>query len=156
MLARKLAVVSLVGLSLLVLTGCLGPSPWSRTGNQGGSTPISLGAKLLAVQQGSGSLQDLNPDDFQLMADLAGQFTGLDIPEVSDALADAAVQVIAANNLNSFDDLMNLENTNPEDIVIPEGVADVVMDEVEQLFGDLGDPADILDGINARYGPVEF
>lgn len=154
MLARKLTVVALLGsFGLAALTGCFfGPMPWSETGNQGGSTPASLGLKLLGITQGTTPITALNPDDLQLMAQLAEDFTGQDLPHVSDQLADAAVQIISANDLQTFQDLIALADTELEDIVIPEGVEEVVLAEVQQLFGDIGDPT-VVNGIAGRYAP---
>lgn len=153
MQARKPLALTAIGLAtLLVLTGCFSAAPPTRTGNQGGSTPISLGAKLLGIQQGTTDLTALNPDDLQLMADLTADITGLPIPEVSDELAWAAVEIIQANDLRTFDDLAALADVNPEDIILPEGVADVLVEEVRELFGDIADPS-VVDEIVARHAP---
>lgn len=154
MFARKLLVVTALGsITLLAVAGCfMGPTPASRTGNQGGSTPVSLGVKLLNIQQGTAGLTSLNPDDLQLMADLAEDISGIEIPDVSDELAAAAVAIIEANNLNSFEDLAALEGTDPEDIIIPEDVQEVLIEEVQALLGDIGDP-NLADGIIARHAP---
>lgn len=154
MLARKLSVVCLTGVVCLgTLAGCFAPAPWSATGNQGGSTPVSLGMKLLDVTQGTGTLQALNPDDLQLMAQLAGDITGVAIPEVSDELADAAIQVMNANNLQTFEDLADLRYADPEDIIIPDEVRDVLISEIQELFGDLSMP-DLAEGIVGRHAPT--
>lgn len=154
MLARKPVILtSLTVFALVSLLGCFTPAADSITNNQGGSTPISLGIKLVDISQGTATLTDLNPDDLQLMAQLAEEISGVDLPDVSDELAAAAVALIAANNLETFDDLANLKDMDPADVVIPDGVEEVLLEEIEALFGDIGDP-NILHGIMSRTVPT--
>ncbi len=148
MLARKPLVLSLGGaVGLLLLTGCFqSQSDIIGEEYQGGSNPISLGLKLSNIAAGSAELTTLNPDDLQLMSDLAADFTGQPIPTVSDELAAAAVELIAANNIRTFDDLANIQDMNVNDIVIPEGVAETVISEVQDLFGDINND-DFIDQV---------
>lgn len=153
MQARKpLALAAAATAALLTLAGCFTAAPDTRTGNQGGSTPLSLGAKLLGIQQGTADLTDLNPDDLQLMADLTADITGLPIPEVSDELAWAATEIIKANDLRTFDDLAALSSIDPEDVVIPDGVERILIQEVQALFGNIAEPT-VVDEIVARHAP---
>ncbi len=153
MRARTLIVPVATAATLLILSGCFGPTPFDRTGNQGGSTPVSLGLKLLDVQTGQGTLQELNPDDIQLMADLAEEIIGQELPAVSDELAAAADQLIELNNINTFEDIAALANASPEDIVIPPDIADTLIAEAQELFGDINDPS-VIDEIVARHAPT--
>ena len=148
MRARKLVVVCLCGAVMLTLCGC-GPLPWSRTGNQGGSTITTLAPKVIGIAQNTTSFQALNPDDFQLMTDLVGQYTGGNIPAVSDDLAQATVDLIAANGVDDFDDLAELARQladDPDSLVIPDTVTDEVLAEFANLALELSgiNPDDIV------------
>ncbi len=147
MQTRKLIVICVCGAVMLTLCGC-GPLPWSRTGNQGGSTVVTLAPKLIGIAQGTTSFQALNPDDIQVMTDIAGGFAGVNIPSVSDDLAQATVDLAAANNVNDFDDLAALATqvaADPGSLVIPDTVTAEVLAEVAALMEALAavDPNDI-------------
>ena len=140
MLARKLVVSFMIGsVGFLSLSGCLQPSA-GPTQNQGGSDPVRLGIKLANITAGTQDLSVLNPDDLQVMVDLAADFSGEDLPELSDALAGAAIDLMNANNIETFEDLANIATMDPESIVIPEGVDEIILAEIQALFGDINDP----------------
>ena len=122
--ARRMSLVVTCGLCLLVLVGC--SMPWDRLGNQGGSTPLTLLPKLAAGQVGQ-----LNPDDIQLMTDTVRDVTGAPISAVSDELAQAVVDTIKANHINTAQDLEKFGQkvaADPNSLVIP---ASVVGSEAE-------------------------
>jgi len=123
MFSKKLAIVSMFGAAMLLsLGGC--PMPWDRTGNQGGSTPLQATTKVL-----SNNLGALNPDDVQVLADLATQFTGADIPPVTDDQAAAAVTFMQANDIDTFEDIEQTirdAEEDPDSIVIPDEVLEVL------------------------------
>jgi hypothetical protein len=119
---RKSAVVALLTVTALALTGCLGMS--GRTGNQGGSNILQATAKLAAD-----NLSGLNPDDIQVLADLAMDFANIDIPEVTDEQAAAVVSFLEANNVTTIASLQALiqqAEEDPESIVIPDDVRAVI------------------------------
>ncbi len=132
--ARKMSVLVTCGMCLLVLAGCFA-LPWTRTGNQGGSTPISLLAKLA-----SGNIGGLNADDIQVMTDVVRDVANAPFAEVSDDLAAAIVETIAANGIRTLDDLQALDGKDPNDIVIPDSVLENE-DEIREIIASLASPA---------------
>lgn len=124
MSARKLIVVAACGYAgLLMLTGCLSV-PWERTGNQGGSSVVQATTKFLG-----NNLGDLNPDDIQVLADLATSIVGADIPAVTDEQAAAVVSFLDANSIGTVQDLQDIvrqAEQDPNSIVIPDNVRQVI------------------------------
>lgn len=134
MRAQKLIVASLLGcLAFLVLSGCFPPPVAdTRTGNQGGSSAIQAGAKL-----GANHLDWFNPDDVQVLADLATEASGAQLPEVTDEQAAAFVTFIADNNIVTIEHVQALveqAQSDPDSIVI----SDEVQAVLEAMAGDLG------------------
>ncbi len=135
---------SLVGSTVLaagLLTGgCIGPSTDPRIGEfQGGSSPIQALSKLLSNRLGA-----LNPDDIQMIVALAEEFSGQNLPEVSDSLADAVVKVMRANGVTTFERLEELVRAamdDPSVIVLPPGVEGVLREEIHTIFESIVDPA---------------
>lgn len=123
MFARKLAVVTLLGsVTLLLFTGCFATD--ERTQNQGGSDPIQATTKLLSDQLGT-----MNPDDVQVLADLTTQIGGTALPQVTDVQAQAVIDFMKANNINTIEDVqkkIDQAQTNPNSIVIPDDVKTVL------------------------------
>lgn len=111
------------GLTLTCSTGCFS-LPWERTGNQGGSSPAQAIAKIL-----SNNIGGLNPDDIQVLADLATQFSGADLPQVTDEQGQAVVDFIAANGITTLQSIQTLiarARENPDSVVIPDSVREVI------------------------------
>ncbi len=113
----RMKLVSILGIATLaLLTGCVAPD--ERTSNQGGSSPTQAMAKLA-----SDRIDTLNPDDIQVLADLATQQAGVDIPEVTDDQAAAVVDFLAENGIATTEDLVALIHAveeDPDSIVIPD------------------------------------
>lgn len=130
---RRMSVLVTCGLCLLPLTGCFA-LPWTRTGNQGGSTPISLLGKLA-----SGRIGDMNQDDVQVMTDVVRDVANAPFDAVSDDLAAAIVETIDANGIDTLDDLQALEGKDPEDIVIPDSVLENE-EEIREIIATLASP----------------
>ncbi len=149
--ARKMSVLVTCGMCLLVLAGCFA-LPWTRTGNQGGSTPISLLAKLAA-----GNIGDLNPDDVQVMTDVVRDVANAPISEVSDDLAAAIVETIEANGIQTLQDLEALAGQDPNDIVIPDSVLENEA-EIREIIAELASPEtqqalqQELQGLGQQFG----
>ncbi len=123
MCARKFIVVCAVGaISLMLLGGCL-PQQDTRTSNQGGSNIIQASTRFANDQ-----LDKLNPDDIQVLSDLAAQTSGLDIPEVTDEQAAAVIKFLDDNHVATQADLANLD---PNTVII----SDEVMAVFEALAG---------------------
>ena len=120
MFTRKLLVLSVLGsCTLLLLAGC--PSFDERTNNQGGSNQVQAATKLLSNQLGS-----LNPDDVQVLADIATQASGAtNVPQVTDEQAAAVVSFLAANNIQTIEDVQRLID-NPQGVVVPPDVQSVL------------------------------
>jgi hypothetical protein len=127
-IARKLAVAGLAAL-VLALTGCMS-TPDSRTTNQGGSTVIQAVSKVAGDNLGA-----MNPDDVQVLTDLAIQLSGAPFPAVTDEQAAAVTSFMAANGITdraSIEALIELAKADPTAVVIPPDVQAVL----EQLAAD--------------------
>ncbi len=147
MCGRKLLLLSVVVSVGLLVSGCFFTMPWERTGNQGGSTLLSLGAKILGIAGGTGSFQDLNPDDLQLLVDTLNDAGVTNIPAVSDNVAQAGVDVLAANNIGTIEDIdrvVQAAEQDPDSLVIPDSVNEALVAEVEALIEGLAE-ADFSD-----------
>lgn len=115
MLVRKSIVTSCAFLGLAALTGC--PSADSRTSNQGGGSLISAGAKVAGS-----NMTDLTADEIQILGDvIASRSTRFAGVEITDEQADAAVDFLDANNLDSVSEIKALVD-NPGNITIPDSV----------------------------------
>lgn len=119
MLARKsllLAVVATLGLTQLA--GCPVGDP--RTGNQGGGSVISAALKLA-----NGTLTSLTPDEIQLVTDLVSDLNpDIDVV-INDDQAEAAVDFLVANNVNSIEDIQALiaqAENDPNSLTIPASI----------------------------------
>jgi hypothetical protein len=91
-----------------------------RTCNQGCSNPVQAATKLAGS-----NLAALNPDDVQVLADLATQISGAPFPAVTDDQAAAVISFLKANNVNTVEDLQALieqAQANPDILVIPDDV----------------------------------
>jgi exosome complex RNA-binding protein Csl4 len=128
-MTRKLVVMcTLGGLGLVLLGGCFFPSP--GTGEyQGGSNLIQATTKFT-----SDRLDTMNPDDVQVLASLAPELTGQEIPEVTDEQAAAVVQFIEDNSIVTFADLEQIvaqAAEDPDSIVISPEVQAVIDSFIE-------------------------
>jgi hypothetical protein len=140
MKARMLTYVALAVVLSLTLTGCL-TATGGRTSNQGGSSVLAATQKILQNRIGS-----LNPDDIQVLADLAAQFTEFPLPEVTDEQAAVVVSLIQANNITtiaSIEDFVRRAEADPNSIVIPADVQ-AFIDQATQDPGSVL-PQEILD-----------
>lgn len=95
-------------LALLMLTvGC----PTVRTSNQGGGSIITVGQKMA-----EGNVGDLTADEWQIAADnlpMIAEFAGIDLtgvtlPSLTDEQAQAIVDLLDENGIQSFDDFATL------------------------------------------------
>lgn len=125
MLKYKTFLVATLALTLVGLTGCPVAATPSRTSNQGGGNLVTAGAKIAG-----GSIASLTPDELQVITDKAVEVNpNIDIPELSDEEAAAAVDFLVANDLNTLDDVVNLiqeAETDPNAIVVPDSVMSVL------------------------------
>ncbi len=126
MSVRKLGVALVVAsVGMLVFAGCSLVMPQTVGSEfQGGSSPLQVADKLA-----KDSLNSFNADDVQMLAQLAEEQTGEDIPEITDAQAAAVVQFIADNNITTMASLQTVieqAETDPDSIVISEDVAAVI------------------------------
>jgi hypothetical protein len=119
MTARKLIVVSLLMCaSTLMLGGCPTDSS-GRLCNQPGptcATLLSAGAKVLANH-----LDQLNPDDIQVLSDKAIEVSGVNVTPLTDEQAEAVVNVMRANNITtiqSLDAFIQQAQANPASVNI--------------------------------------
>jgi hypothetical protein len=123
----------LVTMGLVLVGGCALPFQDARTGNQGGTSVLQATSKVATDR-----LDTLNPDDVQLLADLATEASGEELPEVSDEQAAAVVQFISDNSVVTSTDLQDLfarAESDPNSIVISEEVRGVLI----QLGADYGE-----------------
>ncbi|MCK4343295.1 MAG: hypothetical protein KAY37_16395 [Phycisphaerae bacterium] len=134
--ARKLVVVCMFGaLGLMLLSGCLFQE--ERTNNQGGSNIIQASSKFANDQLGQ-----LNPDDIQVLADLATSAAGLDLPQVTDDQAAALIQFLADNDIATQADVQGKLQQAEED---PSSI--VISDEVMAVFEALAGNAAAFEGL---------
>jgi hypothetical protein len=135
MSARMLTVLgAVVGASLLSLGGC----PGARTCNQGCSNVAQAASKVMSDQIG-----DLNPDDVQVLTDLAIQYADVTFPPVTDEQANAVVTFLSDNNVQTIDDVQALiqqAEDDPDSIVISDEVRAVI----EQI---IADPSAYIDAV---------
>ena len=114
--AKKAAVLGLT--AGLVLTGTLGclfaPVVPERTSNQGGGTILTATGKMVG-----GQMTQLTPDEVQIVADQISLDPQVDLT-LDDDQAQAIVDFLAQNNINSFDDFQNLDLATVQP---PQGVA---------------------------------
>ncbi|TWT41249.1 hypothetical protein RAS1_39430 [Phycisphaerae bacterium RAS1] len=97
----KFGVVAMAAMvSLATIGGC--PGSDARTSNQGGGSLLSAGSKVLNDQ-----LSSLNADEVQLATDVILSQPDSVIAPLSDEQAQAIVNILADNNLNSLDDIQN-------------------------------------------------
>lgn len=92
----------------------------TRLTNQGGGALITAGAKIA-----SGALGNLNPDEIQILSDTAAQSPSVPDVEMTDEEAQAVVDFLDANSVNTVADLRGLIEAASEDpsaIVIPDSV----------------------------------
>lgn len=113
------------GLGLLALTQIAGcPTIDARTGNQGGGSLISAGAKVAG-----GNLSSLTADEIQILADAVADFNPDFKQEVTDDQAAAAVEFLKANDINTIEDLQQLiekADADPDSITIPDAVLTLI------------------------------
>ena len=141
---RKMSAVLVCGLCVLMLAGCT--SPFSRTGNQGGSNPLTLLPKLAA-----GDIAALNPDDIQVLTDTVSEISQVPLPEVSDELAQAVIDTFAANGISTAADLERVGHQaeqNPNSLKIPDSVV-ANRAEIENILQQLSSP-EVQQALQAR------
>ena len=127
----KLAVWGMCAAAVLPFIGCDSGGGSDRLNNQGGASIFSVGAKLAGDNIGG-----LNPDEWQYLTDNAdtlavqfgidlGQFG--DLPELTDEQAQALVDWLAANGVQTQADLRRLfSDAAAGEVEIPEELIDVV------------------------------
>lgn len=101
MSGKKLIAVSLLACaSVLLLGGCPTSGDGGRLCNQPGpdcATIITAGLKILQDR-----LDLLNPDDIQVLSDTAIEATGAPVDQLTDAQAQAVVNVMEDNNITTL------------------------------------------------------
>jgi hypothetical protein len=121
--------VPMLSVLFVVVGGCAIGTGDPRTSNQGGGNLLSAGIKVTSYQ-----LSALTPDELQILADQVAP-TDPNVPQLTDEQADAIVQILRANNINSLDDLNALiaqAQTDPSVVVLPEGLS---IEVLAALFG---------------------
>ena len=117
--ANKAAVLGLT--ACLVLTGTLGclfaPVVPERTSNQGGGTILTATGKVLEEQ-----MTQLTADEVQIVTDQINALNPQVDLTLDDAQAQAIVDFLALNGINSFDDFQNLD---PGTVQPPQGAAEL-------------------------------
>ena len=128
MSASKAAVLGLTACLVLAGTfGCLfGPMVPERTNNQGGGTLLTATGKVLG-----GQMTQLTADEVQIVTDQLNDLNPQVDLTLDDDQAQAIVDFLAQNGINSFDDFQNLD---PGSVLPPQGAA-----ELFENFSLLGD-----------------
>ena len=128
--ANKAAALGLT--ACLVLTGTLGclfgPMVPERTSNQGGGTILTATGKVL-----EGQMTQLTADEVQIVTDQLNDLNPQVDLTLDDDQAQAIVDFLAQNGINSFDDFQNLD---PGTVQPPQGAAELF--ENFSLLGDEG------------------
>ncbi len=124
-LSRKSISLFVAVSASLLIAGCP-TAAVDRTNNQGGGTIVTAGAKIA-----SGKIGTLTPDELQLMHDKAIELNPelAAAPELTDEQAEAAVEFLDANDLETLDDVVELieeASDNPDTVVIPDSVQAVL------------------------------
>ncbi|MBK9119912.1 MAG: hypothetical protein IPM18_09985 [Phycisphaerales bacterium] len=123
MLRRKiLPAVAAAALLGTLVGGCPFGDP--RLNNQGGTNLLQAAGKIAGDR-----LHTLNPDDIQILTDLALQVTEANFPPATDEQAQAVVDFIKANGITtvaSLQDLIARAEQDPDSIVIPDSVREVL------------------------------
>lgn len=125
---RKAAVLGLT--AGFVLTGTLGclfaPVVPERTSNQGGGTILTATGKVF-----EGQMTQLTPDEVQMVVDQINDLSPQVDLTLDDDQAQAIVDFLAQNGINSFDDFQNLD---PATVQPPQGATQLF--ENFSLLGD--------------------
>lgn len=98
------------------LSGCGGGDP--RTSNQGGGSLVTAGLKIT-----SNRISALTPDEIQILGDVA-QSRNPDMPALTDEEAALIQEFLAANRINSLDDITKLIaqlQADPASVFLPDG-----------------------------------
>ena len=122
-LFHRTAMLALTAALLALVAGC--PQADPRTTNQGGGNIITAGGKLA-----TGNVGDLNPDEWQVVIDNVEAFTELaeadigdvEITELSDDEAQAIVDFLDTNGIQTLEDL---ENLDVSELDVPDILADL-------------------------------
>ena len=126
MAAKKAALVVAWGVLSLGVGGCgvLFPMFGSRTCDQGCSSNTQAIGRILSNDFGG-----LNPDDVQILTDMAMQVSGVHIPAATNAQAAAVVSFLHANGITTLESLqakIEEAQTNPGALIIPPDVLAVL------------------------------
>ena len=126
MVAKRAAAVMVWGTVGVWMCGCgvLFPMFGSRTCDQGCSSTAQAVGKIV-----SNNLGGLNADDVQILADLALEVTGVQIPEVTNEQGAAVVSFLRANGITSLETLgakIAEAEADPGAVVIPADVLSVL------------------------------
>lgn len=117
-------------LTLPLLTGCPQVAV-DEFSNQGGGNLVTATSKIVG-----GRLGELTPDEVQILGDRVTQVAPLveaeviEAGEISDDEAEAAVDFLVVNDINTVSDLrdtIELAGENPEAVVIPQSLANLVI-----------------------------
>lgn len=129
MIARKVIAVTLISLATVVwLGGCPTTGDGGRLCNQPGpicSNIITAGGKVLANNLGA-----LTPDDIQVLSDKAIEVSGANVAQLTDEQAEAVVNVMDANGIDTIEDLQNViiqAQANPGSVNISAEDLEVLM-----------------------------
>lgn len=114
------------------LAGCVFPAAPARTSNQGGGNLITLGVKVT-----QGQLTTTTADEWQILFDTVSEANAsLDV-ELTDDQAEAVVDFLVENNLDSFQDIEDLITQVEQDpslieqIVIPDSLMTLITAEID-------------------------
>lgn len=124
MRSKSVVLWVVIGAVGLLACGCSLSLPGSRTCDQGCSDPVQATSKILGNDVGG-----LNPDDVQVLTDLAMQVSGVAFPEVTNEQAAAVVSFLQANGITTLQSLqakIAQAEADPSSIVIPDDVLAVL------------------------------
>lgn len=143
-LSRRIT-AGLTCVTFFALGGCPMAGP-ERTTNQGGGNILSATSKIVG-----GQMTNLTPDELQIAVDTVSNVSeAIDI-ELTDEQAQAAVDFLVANSLNSIEDIeafvAQAEN-DPDSVQIPESLQALI--DSGTTLDDIGsvDTDAVIDSLN--------
>lgn len=115
-------VLVLLAFTMLGLGGCLG------VGGCGDPATSAL------MKIGTGQMTQLTADELQALAQMVSAQQGLEAPEIPDPLAQAGVDILKANGINTIDQLLafldNLQR-DPTSVTIPASAVEALPSLIE-------------------------
>ncbi len=122
MLCKRTIAVTLVLATALMIAGC----PAAATDNSNPVTRLANAASG-AGKIANGVMTTVTPAEVEAMAMTINEFNP-EVPAISQAEAQVIINFLIANNINTVEDV---ENLDPATVEIPEGLEDLILHYTE-------------------------